>query len=133
ELISRLRLPRLLAQTLMDAVSLKTKLGALADPGLAPSRIYHVLHGYSQTAIIANSLACDSPVAEQNSQLFLNKLRYVKSFLAGNDLKQMGIDPGPPMKEILERLHEARLDGEVTSKKDEEGLVRRLAGKKVPQ
>jgi hypothetical protein len=35
----------------------------------------------------------------------------------------MGIAPGPRMKEILQRLHEARLDGKVTSKKGERNLV----------
>jgi len=128
DLISRLRLPKLLAQTLRDTDRLKTKLGALADPELAPSRIYHLLHGYSPTAITANSLACDSSVARQHIQTFLDKLRYVKPALTGNDLKRMGIAPGPQMKEILQRLHEARLDGKVTSKQGEEKLVRGWVG-----
>ncbi|MBI2979387.1 MAG: CCA tRNA nucleotidyltransferase [Chloroflexi bacterium] len=124
ELISRLRLPKLLAQTLRDADNLKGKLGSLADPGLAPSRTYNLLHGYSQTAIIANSLAGDSPVVRQHIQLFLDRLRYVRPALTGNDLIKMGFAPGPRMKAILERLHEARLDGKVTDKKEEEKLVK---------
>jgi len=76
------------------------------------------------TAIIANSLACDSPVAHQHINLFLTRLRYVKPALNGDDLVRMGIAPGPHIKEILHLLHEARLDGKVTSKKDEEGLVK---------
>ncbi len=124
ELISYLKLPKSLAQTLLDSHSLKTKLGMLAKFDMAPSRIYHLLHGYSPSAIIANSLASDSPVVQQHIRLFLDKLRYVKSALTGNDLQRMGIDPGPQMKEILQRLLEARLDGKVTSKKGEEGLVR---------
>jgi len=123
-LILHLRLPKSLAQTLRDSNSLKAKLQSLADPELTPSRIYHLLHGYSPPAIIANSLACDSPLACQHIQLFLNKLRYVKSALTGNDLKKMGIAPGPRIKEILNLLHEARLDGRVTSKRGEVDLVR---------
>lgn len=129
ELISRLRLPKPLAQILRDTNSFKAKLESLANPELAPSGVYHLLHGYSLTAITANSLAGDSPVAGQHIQLFLGKLRYVKTSLTGNDLKKMGIAPGPRMKEILQRLHEARLDGKVTSKKGEEGLVRRWVGR----
>jgi len=125
DLISRLRLPKSLAQTLRDTNSLKAKLESLADPELAPSRIYHLLYGYSQSAITANDLTSSSPVAQQHIHLFLNKLRYVKPSLTGNDLKKMGIAPGPKMKEILQRLHEARLDGKVTNKKGEEELVRR--------
>jgi tRNA nucleotidyltransferase (CCA-adding enzyme) len=122
-LISYLRPPRLLAQTLRDSHSLKAKLDALADPNLAPSRIYHLLHGHSPTAITANLLANDSSVVRQHFLTFLTKLRYVRPALTGNDLKKLGIAPGPRMKEILNRLLEARLDGEVTSKKEEEGLV----------
>ncbi len=124
DLISRLRLPKSPAQTLRDTNSLKTKLESLADPELAPSRIYHLLYGYSQSAITANYLVSSSPVAQQHIQTFLNKLRYVKPALTGNDLQKMGIAPGPRMKEILQRLHEARLDGKVTSKRGEEGLIK---------
>ena len=128
-LISLLRLPKSLAQTLRDTISLKAKLPSLADPELSPGSIYHLLHGYSPQAVTANSLACDSPVAHQHIQLFLTKLRYVKPALTGDDLKRMGIAPGPHIKEILNLLHEARLDGKVTSKKGEVELVEGWLGK----
>ncbi len=123
QLISFLKLPKTLAQTLRDTISLKARLPALANPELTPSRIYRLLHGYSPQAVTVNSLACDSSITRQHIQLFLDKLRYVKSALTGDDLKRMGIAPGPQMKEILQRLHEARLDGKVTSKQGEVGLV----------
>jgi len=122
-LISFLRLPKSLAQTLRDTISLKAELPSLGKPELSPSGIYHILHSYSLQAVTANSLACDSSMARQHIQLFLDKLRYVKSALTGNDLQKMGIAPGPRMKEILQRLHEARLDGKVTSKQREKKLV----------
>ena len=125
-LISYLRLPKSLAQTLRDSISIKAKLQSLVDPGLIPSRIYRLLHGYCPPAIMANSFASDSTVARQHIQLFLNKLRYVKSAVTGNDLKRMGIAPGPHIKEILNLLHEARLDGKVTSKRGEADLVKSL-------
>jgi len=128
QLISFLRLPKSLAQTLRDAISFKAKLPSLANPELTPSSIYHLLHGYLPQAVTANSLACDSIVACQHIQLFLNKLRYVKSALTGNDLQKMGITPGPHMKELLQRLHEARLDGKVTSKQEEVKLVEGWVG-----
>jgi len=126
QLTSRLRLPKSLAQTLRDAISLKAKLPSLADPELNPSSIYRLLHDYSPQAVTANSLACVSPVARQHIQLFFDKFRYVKPALTGNDLQKMGIAPGPQMKEILQRLHEARLDGKVTSKRGEVEVVRSL-------
>ena len=123
-LILSLRLPKSLAQPLRDTASINAKLQSLADPKLSPSSIYRLLHGYSPLAITANSLASGSPVARGHIQVFLDKLRYVKPALNGDDLKRMGISPGPQIKEILNLLHEARLDGKVTSKQGEEDLVR---------
>ena len=124
QLISHLRLTRSQAQTLRDTNSLKDKLESLADPKLTPSRIYSLLHGYSDSAIIANESASDSPTARRHLQLFLDKLRYVKPILTGDDLLKMGIAPGPHLKEILQLLHDARLDGKVTSRQDEVDLVK---------
>ncbi len=124
QLISRLRLPKSLAQILRDTASIKSQLETLANPELAPSRIYHLLNVYSSLSLTANSLATESSLVRRHIQLFLTKLRYVKSALTGEDLKRMGIAPGPRIKEILQRLHEARLDEKVTTKRGEEGLVK---------
>ena len=123
-MISYLRLTRPQAQTLRDTNSLKDKLESLADPKLTPSGIYSLLHSYSDSAIIANESASDSPTARRHLQLFLEKLRYVKPILNGDDLLKMGIAPGPHLKEILLLLHDARLDGKVTSRQDEVDLVK---------
>jgi hypothetical protein len=113
-----------LAQILRDTISLKDWLPRLDSPQVRPGYIYQVLEDYKPLAITANSLATDSATVRQNLGLFLDKLRYVKSVLTGNDLMRLGILPGPRLKEILRRLHEARLEGQVRSKREEEALVR---------
>jgi len=123
DFISRLRLPKLPTRILRDSNSLKGKLESLADVDLAPSRVFRLLKDYSATAIITNSIASDSAEAKEHIQTFLSKLRYIRPLLTGNDLKKLGVPPGPRIKEILERLHEARLDGKVRTKKEEEGMV----------
>ncbi len=125
-LISYLRLPKPLAQTLRDTITIKGKLDSLSVSGLAPSRIYALLYGYASTALIANSLATDAAIAADHIELFLNVLHYVKPTLTGEDLKTLGIPPGPRIKEILNLLREAKLDGKVSSRKDEEDMVRGL-------
>lgn len=124
QLISYLRLRKALSQTLRDMNSLKARLESLADPELPPSSTYKLLHDYSQAAIMANSLATDSPAVRRHIQTYLSKLRYIKPALTGNDLQKLGIPPGPRMKEILQKIHEARLDGKVTSRQGEEEMVR---------
>mgnify|MGYP002395950496 CR=1 FL=1 len=124
QLISYLRLPKSIAQTLRDTMTIKTRLKLLDNPKFSPSNIYSVLHGYSLAAVMANSLISDSPLARQRLQLFLGKLRYIKPALSGEDLKRMGLAQGPGIKEMLNKLLEARLNGKATSKREEEALVK---------
>ncbi len=125
QLISYLRLRKSVAQVLRDTISLKRRAGSLGEPGIAPSRVSSLLRGYSATSITANGLSSDSPAARQRINLFLNKLRYVRPALTGEDLKGMSVAPGPRIREILDSLRNARLDGEVNSKQEETELVKR--------
>jgi hypothetical protein len=40
---------------------------------------------------------------------------------------RMGVPEGPRIKEILDKLLNARLDGQVRTREDEEGMAGRLA------
>jgi tRNA nucleotidyltransferase (CCA-adding enzyme) len=124
EFIQKFRLRKSQEKTLKETNSLKSRLESLADSALIPSRIYQLLHGYSQQTLNTIYLATDSPTVKQHIDLYLTKLRYIKPALTGNDLQEMGIDPGPRIKEILERLLYTRLDGKVTDKKGEVEMVR---------
>ncbi|MCK4697861.1 MAG: hypothetical protein KAT53_06115, partial [Dehalococcoidia bacterium] len=73
-------------------------------------------------------LASDSPIVRTHLELYINQLRYVKTFLDGEDLKRLGVKPGPRLGRVLETLREAKLDGQVSTRKDEEALTRQLLG-----
>jgi len=124
KLMAYLRPARTLVQTISDTLNLKAGLEVLADSTLKRSSLYFLLEGYSPTAITANQLASDSPIVRRRLKLFLDKLRYIKPALTGDDLRKMGIPAGPRMKEILHRLHTTRLDGKVRTKKGEVEWVR---------
>jgi len=126
QLVSRLNPSAKLTKTLKDTARLKLHLTQLNKPSLKPSNIYYFLHEYDPLAIKANIIAEDKPVIRQHLQLFLSKLRYVKSCLNGEDLQKLGIPAGTKLGEILEILHKAKLNGEVTTKDEEEKLARRL-------
>ena len=126
QLVSRLNPSAKLTKTLKDTARLKLHLTQLNKPSLKPSDIYYFLHEYDPLAIKANIIAEDKPVICQHLQLFLSKLRYVKSCLNGEDLQRLGIPAGTKLGEILEILHKAKLNGEVTTKDAEEKLARRL-------
>ncbi|MBM4401318.1 MAG: hypothetical protein FJ045_05140, partial [Crenarchaeota archaeon] len=123
EFISRLNFPKNPAQAMRHTLQLKARLHSLANPQLKPSDIYQSLHSYITPAIQANALSSGSSIARQHLQLYITKLRYVKPFLNGEDLKRLGVPVGPQVGEILKALHKARLNGEVKTSKEEENLV----------
>ena len=57
---------------------------------------------------------------------YLTKLRGVVPLLDGNDLRDLGLQPGPGFGKVKERLMQAKLDGEVQNREDELVLVRSL-------
>ena len=126
QLISYLRLTRATAQVLRDTAAIKAKIKELSAPGLAPSLVYDFLHGYGLTALTAGSLAAASPTSAEHIELYLNVLRHVNPALSGDDLKKLGVPEGPKIKEALQTLREARLDGKISSKHEEEEIVRGL-------
>jgi len=121
--ISRLNFPKRLAQAMRHTLELKSQLHTLANPQLKPSDIYQLLSSYATQAIQANAVATESPTAAQHLQLYAAKLRYVKPLLNGEDLQEMGIPPGRQLGKILDALHEARLNGEVKTRENEQRLV----------
>ncbi|UCD09649.1 MAG: CCA tRNA nucleotidyltransferase [Dehalococcoidales bacterium] len=126
ELITRLVLRKLQTRTLRDVCQLKNRLEKLSEYDIRPSEIYYLLHGLSRIALLAVAIAADSPTAQKNIGLYLDKLRYVRTVLTGKDLGKMGIKSGPGMKEILWKLLQAHLDGQVIDKQGEVKLVHKI-------
>jgi tRNA nucleotidyltransferase (CCA-adding enzyme) len=63
---------------------------------------------------------------------FLTTRRQVRPILRGDDLRALGIRPGPIYRDILNSLLYARLDGHVQSRDDELRFVRRRFAKVLP-
>ena len=122
--IHRLNIPAKLSQTLQDTICLKSHLSLLDKSPMRHSKIYYLLHEYNPLAIQANAIASESSTICLNLELFLTKLRYVKSSLTGEELKNLGIPAGPKLGKILQMLHKAKLDGEVNTKVEEEKFAK---------
>jgi tRNA nucleotidyltransferase (CCA-adding enzyme) len=123
ELNMRLGPSRIMSEVVTDTIGLKIRLDTLAQPGLLPSKIYGLLEEYPVIAVMANRIAVDSLQVRRQLAAYLDKLRHIKPALTGNDLKKMGISPGPDMKTLLRELLNARLDGKIKSKSDEVTMV----------
>jgi len=126
QVIARFNLPTTMAEAARHAIRLKAKLHELDEPKLKPSKIYRFLRPYSAQAIRANLVATESPVIGEHLKLYLTKLSSARPSLNGDDLLKMGISTGPQVGEMLTALHNAKLDGVVKTRKEEEEFVRSL-------
>jgi len=128
DLIAFLHPDRRLVKVLRDTNRLKAELKPLARAGVKRSRIYSVLNGCEHASLLAHLAAARSRGVRSSIELYLEKLRLVRPALSGRDLLEMGLPAGPQVQEMLGRLLEARLEGQVTSRAGEVRLVRRLLG-----
>jgi tRNA nucleotidyltransferase (CCA-adding enzyme) len=127
QFLARLNISAKLSRAMRDTLHLKTSLPLLDKPSLKPSEIYYLLREYEPVAIQANAIASDSSMLHRYLQLFLTKLRYVRTALNGEELKRLGIPAGPEMGQVLQILHKAKLDGEVSTRADEKKLALSLS------
>ena len=135
QFLAHLNIPAKLSRAMRDTLRLKTRLPLLDKSSLKPSEIYYMLREYEPLAIQANAIASDekegtpSLIVHRYLQLFLTKLRYVRTALDGEELKRLGISVGPEMGNVLQILHKAKLDGEVSTRADEKKLALSLSPK----
>jgi tRNA nucleotidyltransferase (CCA-adding enzyme) len=127
--LARLNMPAKLSRAMRDTLSLKDRLSLLKKPSLKPSDVYYLLREYEPLAVQVNAIASQSPMVRRHLELFLGKLRYVRTSLDGEELKRLGISAGPQMGKVLQMLHKAKLDGEVRTRADEKKLALSLSRK----
>lgn len=129
---ARLKFSNAETETLRQVVALREQTRALVANALSPSAVYHLLENYSDEALAIFAIASDDAHVRKHIELFRTRLRHIAPELSGNDLKRMGIPPGPTYRNILSRLRDARLDGAVSTRTEEEALVREWLNVQVP-
>lgn len=97
------------------------------EPLLSPSRVYALLHPLDIESILLMMAKAKPERARKYISLYLTHLRNVTVMLTGDDLKNMGIPPGPRYKKILAELLDAKLDEQVKTPEDEKEFVKRRA------
>ena len=127
-IIDRLKIVGESGRNMRQLPRLKDDLTILAEEALPNSVIHRLLKRYHSGPIAACGLASDSPVISSHLERYLSELRYVKAILGGEDLKRLGVKPGPRLGRILETLRWARMDGQVSTREEEEALVRQIMG-----
>jgi tRNA nucleotidyltransferase (CCA-adding enzyme) len=126
EFSTRLRLPNDEANQLRQVDSLRQVAPQLAESGLSRSAIYRLLEHHSGHALFVLWAASDEERVRQRLELYQRELRQVKPELDGTYLKELGVPPGPIYRRILGTLRDARLDGQVSTRAEEEALVQEI-------
>lgn len=94
---------------------------------IPPSRVYELLQPLETEQILLLMAKAKKEPAKKLISFYVTRLRDIRVSLTGEDLKQMGIPPGPRYRKILGDLLNAKLDGLVATKDDEIAFVRRMA------
>jgi tRNA nucleotidyltransferase (CCA-adding enzyme) len=89
------------------------------------SEVYWLLKGLDINLLLHILSITENEDPRQAISKYITELQDVSPLLTGDDLKEMGLEPGPLFRTILHRLLEARLDGEVRYREDEIQLVKR--------
>jgi tRNA nucleotidyltransferase (CCA-adding enzyme) len=88
--------------------------------------VYSLLQPFPARLLAVAWVASGS--GRQKTQLlrYQTEWRAVETQITGEDLKEMGLEPGPLFGRLLDGLRDARLDGKVSTRQDEETLLERL-------
>ena len=103
--------------------------GALSKKNISASQAYRQLEPLSYEVILLIKALSKNSLIQKRIEDFLCQHDGLCLYLKGKDLKQMGLEPGPYYKKILDSLLDAKVDAKVKTKEDELKLLRRFLDK----
>ncbi len=91
-----------------------------------PSRVVKMLDVLSKTGMIVAWAIAPTEVARTQIVQYMTRWRDVRHTMTGEELRALGLAPGPAYGQMLRRLRRAWLDGEVETPVEERALAARL-------
>ena len=126
---TRLNLDSKWAGVVRDVDSVRDASPQLRQSTFRRSQVHAALRHLDPASIVGCAIAVEDALARERLELFLTELRQARPHLDGNDVMALGVPEGPRVGELLEKLLTARLDGLLSTREDEETLVRRSLGR----
>lgn len=120
----RLNLDSSWSGVVRDVGSVREALPRLGRATVRRSEVRALLHHLDPASIVGCAVAVEDAQAGEQLELYLTELRQARPLLDGDDVMALGVVEGPRVGEILSALLDARLDGLVSTREDEESLVR---------
>ncbi len=87
--------------------------------------IYRILHQIPHDVSLYLMAKSGRPLTKKAFSVYFTQLQHARVHLTGNDLKQLGIEPGRSYRHILDCLQDAVLNGQVAGRDDELRFVQR--------
>ncbi|SMC23154.1 tRNA nucleotidyltransferase (CCA-adding enzyme) [Desulfacinum hydrothermale DSM 13146] len=100
-------------------------------PPPRPSAIYRALQPFRPEEILFMMATTQREEVRRAISHYFHRYRHVQPEIRGRDLQEMGIPPGPIYAKILDRVLDARLNGELRSRQEELALARAMAWREL--
>ncbi|WP_243371329.1 A-adding tRNA nucleotidyltransferase [Geotalea sp. SG265] len=97
---------------------------AVRNGTMANSEVFFLLKDLPVEVLLYLMSKTGSDEVKKWLSLYFTKLQNIRCFITGHDLRRLHVPPGPVYRELLDLVLKARLDGKVTSRKEELELVR---------
>jgi len=97
-------------------------------PEVKRSEIYFWLEGLPVEVLLYMMAKTRFDGVRKFISLYFTQLQGVRCAIRGEDIKNLGVPPGPKFREILDKVFRARLDGEAETKDEELRIARKIAG-----
>lgn len=126
-MMERLNVRKSTREEVEGVVTVIDELRALS-PEVPPSRVEQVLRPFASQPriLLAARVALSGEPEAELLEEYQQRWRHVETDLDGNDLREMGLEPGPQYGVLLDHLLAARLDGEVHNEEEERVLLEQL-------
>ncbi len=123
--LARLRVRKATREDVTAVARCLKRIAALpANP--RPSQIEKALRPFQPRVLMTAWIALGDNVGADQIVSYYEKWRGVKTAVSGDDLRAMGLKPGPEYAVILDRLLAARLDGQISSEAEERHLLNKI-------
>jgi tRNA nucleotidyltransferase (CCA-adding enzyme) len=128
-LIQRLRLTTATAKLITECERLRARLPQILVPQLADSELDALLSPFGDAALLVARAAVEDPIQQQRLTHYCQHLRPRQIHLSGEDLRALGVKPGPIYRKIFQQVRAALLDGHIHTPEDERELARQILAK----
>ncbi|HPT06894.1 MAG TPA: hypothetical protein PLO85_01925 [Candidatus Omnitrophota bacterium] len=102
----------------------------LTSSALSASQVYSLLEPLSYEGILFIKARSRHARVHAHIEEFLQRLNGMRTHISGNDLRLLGVEPGPLYQQVLKKVLAARLDGFVVTRHEELELARKLIVRK---